>query len=563
LIFLKPEYLYLMLPPLVLFFFFIITRREPLEQYFDEEVLKKLKFDNDVLGKVGRNMMIFAALILMVIALARPVLPKEDVKIKQKSIDLMVAIDLSRSMICKDLYPNRLEFAKRKVKEFIDSFEEGNIGVIGFSKDAFLISPTTKDHQSLKYLIDNLSIDSITQKGTNFLIPLIKAKDFLKKDKRKIVVIFSDGGDKKDFSLEIKTAKENNETLYIYGVGTKRGGELRDQDGVIKDKDGNIVISRLNENIKALALKSGGAYIKGGYKDRSVALFVSDIKEKFRLQDIEQKESKDYRELFYYPLGLAVLFMIFAFSSLPKKGSSLVWLMMIFALFSTEKAEAKIFDFLDIKKGEDAYKSKDYQKSLKYFQEVASSKKDAESFYDLANAYYKLGNYKGALKIYESLHTVDDELNYKRWFNAGNAHFMIKEYEKALKSYQQAKRFKSSSDLLHNIELAKKMIKKKKSKDQKNTQNRDQQKQNKNSKNSKKQKRKKKQKKSPKDKKNQKKDQQNQKKRTSKRVQKDKEKLSKKEMKMWMEHLRRIKPKTAPMKMELKDIKRQDDEKPW
>ena len=160
---------------------------------------------------------------------------------------------------------------------------------------------------------------------------------------------------------------------------------------------------------------------------------------------------------------------------------------------------------------------------------------------------------------------MDDELNYKRWFNAGNAYFQLKEYQKALKSYQIAKKFKSSSDLLHNIELAKKMIKKRKSKEKKDSQNSNQQKENKNSSNSKNQKRKNERKKSPKDKKKRKdkKQNQNQKNKTKNKIQKAKEKLSKKEMKMWMEHLRRIKPKTAPMKMELKDIKRLDDEKPW
>ena len=559
-IFLKPEYLYLMLPPLVLFFFFIITRKEPLDEYFNEEVLKKLKFESDVLGKVGRNMMIFASLILMVIALARPVLPKKDILVKKKSIDLVVAVDFSRSMMCSDVYPNRFEFAKRRLKDFIDSFEEANIGVIGFSDDAFLISPPTYDHQSLKYLIDNLSVNFSTQKGTNFLIPLQKAKEFLKKSNRKIVIIFSDGGDKSDFTKEIKTAKESNETVYIYGIGTKKGGVIKEQNQALKDKDGNIVISKLNQDIKELALKSGGAYIRGGYGDKSVQLIAKDIKEKFKMHEVEEKSKKDYKELFYYPLAVAVLFMLFAFSSLPRRYNNIVVIFILFAAIGTKKADAKIFDFLDIQKGESAYKQEDYKKSIKYFQDVASSKKDAESFYDLANAYYKSGNYKGALKIYKSLHTVSENLNYKRWFNAANALFKLKRYEDALKAYENAKRIKSESDLLYNIELTKKMLKRKKS-SKKNEQNstKKRKKQDKNKKNKEK---KKSQKGSKNDASSQKKRDTNSK--SNKQKQKNRQKLSKKEMKMWMEHLQSLKPKIVPMKLGTKDIKkRSNDEKPW
>ncbi len=557
-IFLKPEYLYFMLLPLIIFFLFIITKKDPLESYFNKEVLDKIRIDNESLGKVGRNMMLFASLILMLLALARPVLPMADIKLKRKSIDLLVALDISRSMSATDLYPNRLEFAKKRFKEFLDNFEEANVAVIGFSEDAFLISPLTKDHQSLKYLVDNLEFDSTSQRGTNLFEPLQKANEFLSKNKQKILVIFTDGGDQKSFKDEIKFAKDKNITIYVYATATPKGSVIKEIDKVLKDKKGNIVLSKLNEHIKELALKSNGAYIAGGYSDRSVKLIANDIKRKFRLKEMDEKDSKNFKELFYYPLALAILFMLFAFSSLPRKLHSTLLFMMLLSYHLP--LEAKFFDFVDISKAKSAYEEGRFQDSAKYFQEVSSSKKDDSSFYDLANAYYKSGDYQAALKVYNSIHTVDDNLNYKRWFNTGNALFKLKKYTKALEAYNKAKEIKTSDDLIHNIKLTKKMIKKskekKRDKKQENKNQNNKQQDNKSSKSPKKKKEKKK-------KQNKKDDPKKKKQKQKTQAKKDMKKLSKKEIKMWMKHLQSINPKTKPIKLKRSKLRGRVNEMPW
>jgi Ca-activated chloride channel family protein len=256
----------------------MVTNRSKLNSVFDEKILEKLTFDNDSLGKVGRNIMLFVALVSIIVALSRPVIPKGDVKIKSKSIDMMVALDVSKSMKAVDIYPDRLTFAKKQFNSFLDAFNEANVGVIAFSSDGFLVSPMTQDSDTLKYLVKNLSLESMSLKGTDIMIPIERAKEFLKDSKEKIVIIFTDGGDNKDFSKEIEKAKEYGISVYIYAVGTELGAPIKDNGEDIKDKNGNIVISKLNESIKELAMNTNGAYIVGSYKDNSVDLMVEDIK---------------------------------------------------------------------------------------------------------------------------------------------------------------------------------------------------------------------------------------------------------------------------------------------
>ncbi len=567
--FLNPDYIFYMLIPSLILFYLIVTNRSKLEVYFDKKILKKIKYDAGGLGRVGRNIMLFIALFLMIIALARPVVEKGEVKVDLKTIEVLCALDVSNSMRAKDLYPNRFEFAKRKFFKFLDEFPESSVGVVAFSSDVFMVSPMTTDKEAIKYLVKNLSFDSISRGGTDLSLPLLISKKFFKDKRNKILVIFTDGGDKKDFSKEIEIAKDLGITVYIYGVGTKKGSPIEVNGRILKDKNGNIVISKLNENIRSLALKTGGAYIKGSYNDEDIKLIIEDIKEKFKANVIKNRKIKNYRELFYYPLALAVLFLLFAFSSLPSKNRFAV-LFAIFYLYQMPM-KATIIDYFDIKKGKEAYKKEDFHKAEYYFEKVTESKKSPQSYYDLGNVYYKEKKYKKAIEAYESVITDDRELNFKRFYNEGNAYFKLKDFDKAIKMYERAKKYGVDSDLLYNLELAKKMKEMKKKRKQKTQKEgkKEPKKQNKDqSKNgAKNQKEQQKKEQSSKDKKNK------QQKKTDKKEGKvkDQKELNKKrknlpitdmEEKKWDRLLNKKKPKTLPLKMKL-DRKRKYDENPW
>ncbi len=555
-ILLNPSYLIFMMIPAIILFFLIINQKSNLNSIFDENIIKKLTFDNGSLGKTGRNFMLFASLILMIIALSRPVIEKGDVTIKSKKIDLLVALDISKSMLTTDIYPNRLEFTKKKLYEFIDSFAEANIGVVAFSSEGFLVSPMTQDSTTLKYLIKNLSLESLSTSGTNLLIPITKAKSFLKDSSQKILIIFTDGGDNEEFKKEIKQALDANIHIYIYATATASGGKIEENGVSIKDKQGNIVISKLNEKIKTLAIKSGGAYIVGGLKDDSVTLLVKDIKNKFKMQDTNSKKIKEYKELFYYPLGLALIFMLFAFSSFPRKIGLGAFVLLFFS-FSSQSLEASIFDFRTIDKAHKAYENKDYKEAIDAYGEVVESKKSSAGYYDLANALYKNGQYEEALKTYKKVETEDKNLEYKKLFNSGNSNFALKKYKEALKYFEDAKKIKSEKDLEENIELTKKMIKEKKQDENKKDDEKDKEDEKKDE-----EKKDKGDEKNQDDKKDGKEESDKPSKQEEKKEKKEK-KISEKEAKKWEEQLEKSKPKTMPMQFQSQEVRRDENEKPW
>ena len=427
----------------------------------------------------------------MVVALARPVIPKGEVNVKSSTTDILLAIDVSKSMLADDIYPNRLEFAKKRAIEFIRSFKSARFGVVAFSSVGFLVSPLSEDIPTVEYLVKNLNTDSLNQKGTDLMTPLQLANKFLKNEKEKVLVIFSDGGDSKDFSKEIAYAKEYNIKVYIYAVGTKRGSTIKENGVVLTDKKGNIVITRLNEAIKELALKSKGAYIVGDYTGKSIKALEKAIKQKIYETNKREKKIKTYKELFYYPLWVAILFMLFGFSSMPKRKLQKVAPMFLvaFMMFAPSLKATSLFDFQVIKKADNSYKNNNFKESAKLYSKLLKDKNTPEVHYDLANSLYKQKKYKEALKEYEQINSKDSSLMFKKYYNEGNAYAYLKKYDEAIKAYEKALKINpKDEDARHNLELIKKLRAKskeqraKKNRQNKNSKKSDKNKQNKNSK---------------------------------------------------------------------------------
>ncbi len=591
-IFLYPEYLYLMLIPLIVFIYLVATNQNSFERYYSKEVLKKIRISDGSIGQKGRNIFLFLALILMIFAFARPVLPKGEVNIKSSNIDILLGIDVSKSMLANDLYPNRLDFAKKRAIEMIDSFKKARFGVVAFSSVGFLVSPVSEDLSSVKFLIKNLNTDSINQRGTNLFAPLQEAKDFLKNEKEKILVLFTDGGDAKDFSKEIEFAKKNGIKVFIYGVGTKKGSTIKENGDLLKDKNGDIVVVRLNEKIKELALDTGGAYIEGDYSGKSIKALIKAIKKDAKETIKREKKVKIYKELFYYPLMAALALMLFGFSSMPKeKGFKSAVLVFLLFFGVQDQLKAGVFDFREIKKANDFYQNREFKKSEEVYKKLLKDRKNSpETEYDLANSLYKQKRYKEALDIYKSIKSDNTELRFKKYFNEGNSEAHLKKFDEAIKAYKEALKIKpDDKDAKFNLELIKNLKKRKQKRKNKNKNNKNQNrknrdknsgkgknskqksnknkssKKNKGQKNSDKNSSQKKKKNSNKNKKqNQKKSQNSKtdkKKKSGKKRDKVAQKVNKKimsdaEEKKWMRILLNKKSKTLPLKLNTKVHKR-------
>jgi Ca-activated chloride channel family protein len=317
-LFRSPELLFLLLLLLPLGAM-LFRKGADLSHYFDAAILKKLEFSESLLSPAVRNMLLLLSSAMMIVALARPYIDNGEIKIKSSTIDIMAAFDISRSMFANDVYPNRLELAKKKFAEFSRDFQEAKIGVIGFSSRAFLISPLTEDFATLDYLVNNMNLDSVTLRGTSVMNALEVTNDLLKESEKKALVLFSDGGESSDFSKEIRYAKAHNIVVFAYNIGTEKGGIIPDANGAMIDEKGDIVVVRRNAKIKELALRSGGAYMEDSLKRNDINALARAIKQRFSDRNEASSTIRDERELFYYPLALALLLLFAALYSIPSK----------------------------------------------------------------------------------------------------------------------------------------------------------------------------------------------------------------------------------------------------
>jgi len=318
--FVNPQFFWVMIVPFVLFAFLIGTNKERLSRVFDEKVLKRLGATDESMPMIVRNIFMFIALFLMIVAMARPVIEKGDKKVEVQGLTLLTAFDISGSMRSEDVYPNRLEFAKKKMEGLFDAMPADEIGVIAFAYSPFVLAPFSTDKETLKMMIEGVDDSYITMGSTDFLALGEQVAVLLEKKTPKILVLFSDGGDTEAISGFEDILKENNIDLYVVLIGTQKGAPVIDENGdALRTKDGTIAITQRHDALGEVAKNNGGAYVVASTGKEDIAKLVSIIKNKYKNQQQGEVTVKERVEYFYYPLGASLLLLLFAFSSLPKR----------------------------------------------------------------------------------------------------------------------------------------------------------------------------------------------------------------------------------------------------
>ncbi len=318
--FVNPQFFWVMIVPLIVFALLITTNKERLSRIFDEKVLQRLLAADESISLRARNLLLFTALLLMVVALARPVIEKGEKKVEVRGLTLLTALDISGSMRSKDVYPNRLEFAKKKMGALFNAMPSDDIGVIAFAYSPFVLAPFTADKETLKMMIDGVDDSYINMGSTDFSALAKEAATLLEKKDPKILVLFSDGGDKESLEGFEEIIKEHDIDLYVVLVGTKEGAPVLDENAKpFKTKDGNIAITQRHDALGEVAKNNGGAYVVAGTGKDDIVKLVSVIRNRYQNQQHGEAKIKERVEYFYYPLALALLLLLVAFSSMPQR----------------------------------------------------------------------------------------------------------------------------------------------------------------------------------------------------------------------------------------------------
>lgn len=331
----NPGYLFLLLIPLGCLIFFRrihgVNRRD-LELFAAKGLLPKIMDDSGIKIRIRQWIFLTLALILLILALAGPEWGYQWQAVKQQGLEIMVALDTSKSMLAADLKPNRLERAKLAVKELLNKLQGDRVGLIAFAGTSFLQCPLTFDYNAFGIALDALNTDIIPRGGTAVGAAIDTARQAFRAGSSgsKILIIITDGENHEgDPAATATAAAKEGIVIYTVGLGNP-SGELvlvPGQNGAsdyLKDANGNVVKTSLNESLlRKVAAAAGGSYIRGN----GFALGIDQLYErrlsKLAKGEISSKWRKRYLNRYQIPLAVALLLFGWSFwLGIPAAGGS-------------------------------------------------------------------------------------------------------------------------------------------------------------------------------------------------------------------------------------------------
>ncbi|MFA5713329.1 MAG: VWA domain-containing protein [Bacteroidales bacterium] len=264
------------------------------------------------------------AFLFFVVGLARPQLGARVKEIEGKGAEIVIALDLSNSMLAQDFTPNRLERAKLAVMRLTDRMVHDRIGLVVFAGEAFVQVPITTDYVSAKMFLNSLSTNSVSVQGTSLAAAIRRSMATFSGESGvgKAIILITDGEDHEEEALEAaKDAKELDISIFTVGIGSTEGKPIPLPSGdLLHDKEGNIVITKLNDQLLAeIANIGGGHYVRATNSDFGLNPIFDEIK------NIEREQYKavvfeDFNEQFFYFFAIALLLFILEMVILERKG---------------------------------------------------------------------------------------------------------------------------------------------------------------------------------------------------------------------------------------------------
>ena len=316
LLFADPKYLYLLLLiPVLLIAYGVLRhlRTRRVKALGDERLVQQLMPSWSCSKGWVRISLFSLAFAFFAIGLARPRTGAKLAERTTKGAEIIVALDVSNSMLAEDYTPNRLERAKLSIARLTEKLQDDRIGLVLFAGTSFVQLPVTTDYVSAKMFLSSIDTGSIPVQGTaigdaiNLCIKSFSAQS----EKSRVIVVISDGENHEDDPVAAaKQAAELGIKVYTIGVGSAEGQPIPMDGGLLRDKDGNIVVTRLDEDtLRAMARAGNGAYIHAGNEEFGLNPIIDDIR---RLEDEEFGSIvfEEYDELFMYFFGVALALLV-------------------------------------------------------------------------------------------------------------------------------------------------------------------------------------------------------------------------------------------------------------
>jgi Ca-activated chloride channel family protein len=454
----------LVIPPVLALFFWWGERRRRslLTQFVESRLLAALTAGISPARRKFRFSLFILAVALLIISVARPQYGYDKVTVEQKGLDIVVAVDTSKSMLATDIAPSRLERAKLAALQLMQTARADRLGLEAFAGDAFLECPLTIDNTAFQQSVQELNVNSIPQGGTALAAAIDTAvKAFKENDHFKVLVLLTDGEDNDEGALAAaQAAAKAGLKIFTIGIGSAEGTLVRVPDGsggtdYIRDAKGQVVKTKLNEALlQQIAETTGGFYLPLRGANTIDTLYTRGL-EPLPKAEGQERMMRRYHEQFHWPLAAAMLLLLaeFLVPERKRKPASLnsdrprlrerekrarrpgvaALLVLITLLGLAGKSSASPADALR------AYKAGNYTNALNEFTRLAEVKtNDLRLVFNAGTAAYRATNFDLAQSLFEkSALSPDLKLQQMAFYNLGNTQFQLAKQAKDLDGLQE------------------------------------------------------------------------------------------------------------------------------
>ncbi len=441
------------------------------------------------------------------IGLARPQMGAKIKESTRKGAEIMIALDVSNSMLAQDYSPNRLERAKLAISRLVDKMHGDRIGLIVFAGQSFVQLPITTDYVSAKIFLNTIGTESVPVQGTalgDAINTAIKSfsSEAQMQENNKAIILITDGENHEDDPVEAaRMAAEVGIRVFCIGVGSPEGKPIPyGPDGeLMKDKEGNIVVTKLDEKIlEEVAAAGEGAYIRAGNTEFGLNPIIDELKE-LQEQQFNSIVFEDFEEQYMYFFGIALVFFLLEFlvgrMRVGRKMFAVVLLLGISAVSSYAQTDKK-----EVRQGNRFYKEGNFKEAeVEYRKALIKDSMSVAGNYNLANTLMQQEDAANAELIYaklgDTISRIPVNVDWKKgsvevekksvssdyYHNLGNSLLEQKRYQEAVDAYKNALRRNPSDDLTReNYIYAKKKLEDQQNQDQNQQQQQQQQNQDQN-----------------------------------------------------------------------------------
>jgi len=314
-------YLYLLgiIPVLVVMFLYIqFWKRKKQREFGDLELVKKLTPERSIFKPILKFILMLLALVGLILGLVNPKIGTKMETVKREGIDIVFAVDVSKSMLAEDVAPSRLEKSKQIVSQIINQLGNDRIGIVAYAGSAFPVLPITTDYGVAKMFLQSMNTTMVSSQGTSLDDAIKLSSTYFDKGNKtsKLLILISDGEDHSEGAEEAAAeANKNGMKIITIGVGTEKGGPIPlKRNGVVesfkRDNNNEVVITKLNpESLTAIAKSTKGGYINGN-NTKAVLEYIKKALENIQKTEFEATEMADFQSQFQWFLGIA-FFLLF------------------------------------------------------------------------------------------------------------------------------------------------------------------------------------------------------------------------------------------------------------